>query len=200
MIRMRFSLFGVLLAGLAMFASLAHAARDDIGGSFDLVDQDGRRVTDKSLQGKPVLLYFGFTTCPDICPLDLAKMASIARKIDQALGIAVTPVFVSIDPERDTPAKLKTYVHYFGKDFVGLTGSAQQIADIGDKYHVYYKKVPYGTDGNYMMAHSTMMFLLDADGGYLAHYGRALTDADIATRAIATLRTQGTALTVAHTN
>ena len=190
MIRMRFSLFGVLLAGLAMFASLAHAARDDIGGSFDLVDQHGLALQ----------RLVGDTTCPDICPLDLAKMASIARKIDQALGIAVTPVFVSIDPERDTPAKLKTYVHYFGKDFVGLTGSAQQIADIGDKYHVYYKKVPYGTDGNYMMAHSTMMFLLDADGGYLAHYGRALTDADIATRAIATLRTQGTALTVAHTN
>jgi protein SCO1/2 len=176
---------GLLMALLLLFSS-AHAA--EIGGHFSLVDQDGRHVTDQSFVGKPVLLYFGFTACPDVCPTDLAKIVKIAAAIHTATGIVVTPVFVSIDPERDTPARLKAYVKSFGKDFVGLTGSPAQIAAIGDEYHVYYKKVPFGTRGDYMMDHSTVLFLLGADGAYLDHYGRALTAEEIVPRAVAKLR------------
>lgn len=183
-----------LLAALAFAVSAlppvtAQAARSDIGGSFSLVNQEGAKVTEKSFLGKPVLLYFGFTTCPDVCPLDLAKMAELAAEIKHESGIVVTPVFVTIDPERDTPARMKAYVGYFGKDFTGLTGTPAQIADIADKYHVYYKKAPFGDHGNYMMDHSTMLFLLGADGAYLDHYGRALTEAQILPRALAKLRT-----------
>lgn len=162
------------------------ATRGDVGGPFELVDQNGMRVTQSTFLGKPVLLYFGYATCPDVCPLDLAKMASIARGIRTDTGLAVTPVFVTIDPERDTPAKLKTYVGWFGKDFVGLTGTPEQIAAIGDEYHVYYKKVP-APNGGYLMDHSTMLFLLGADGGYLDHYGRALPVDEILARAVAKL-------------
>ena len=164
----------------------AHAA--EIGGHFSLTDQDGQKVTEQSFMGKPVLMYFGFTSCPDVCPTDLAKIARIAAAIHSAAGVAVTPVFVTIDPERDTPARLKAYVKSFGKDFVGLTGSPAQIAAIGDEYHVYYKKVPFGSQGDYMMDHSTVLFLLGADGAYLDHYGRALTAEEIVPRAVAKLR------------
>jgi len=180
--------FFAAIFGIALAASTASAAsRDDIGGPFSLVDQDGARVTEKTFLGRPVLLYFGFTTCPDVCPIDLAKMASIARRIATASGVDVTPVFVSIDPERDTPAKLKPYVRTFAGDFIGLTGTPQEIARIGDAYHVYYKKAPL-QGGGYMMDHSTVLFLLGADGAYLDHYGRALSVDDISSRAIAKLK------------
>ena len=173
---------------VAATSGASAAARSDVGGPFSLVDQDGARVTQTSFRGKPVLLYFGYATCPDVCPLDLAKMASIARRIHADTGLDVTPVFVTIDPERDTSEKLKTYVRWFGKDFVGLTGTPEEIAQIGDEYHVYYKKVP-APNGGYMMDHSTMLFLLGADGAYLDHYGRALAVDEIAARAITKLKT-----------
>lgn len=180
-------LAGVAVSWLMSLQSVAFAAtRSDVGGPFELVDQNGAQVTQASFLGKPVLLYFGYATCPDVCPLDLAKMASIARRIHADTGVDVTPVFVTIDPERDTPEKLKRYVGFFGKDFVGLTGTPEQIAAIGDEYHVYYKKVP-AANGGYMMDHSTMLFLLGADGGYLDHYGRALSVDEILARAVAKL-------------
>lgn len=117
---------GVLLL-MGLTADVVAAARTDIGGPFQLTNQNGQRVTEKSF-GAPVLLYFGFMTCPAICPTDLAKMARISRQLQQEQGIKVRPVFVTVDPERDTPDKLKVYVKYFANDFVGLTGTSQQIA------------------------------------------------------------------------
>jgi len=186
--KLRYFFVLIFAAALAASAAVACAAsRPDVGGPFSLIDQDGARVTQKTFLGEPVLLYFGFTTCPDVCPLDLAKMAGIARRIRVEAGVDVTPVFVSIDPERDTPAKLKPYVRMFAKDFIGLTGTPQEIARIGDEYHVYYKKVPM-RGGGYMMDHSTVLFLLGADGAYLDHYGRALSIDEITGRAVAKLK------------
>lgn len=177
-------LLALLLAGMAV--STIAATRTDIGGAFELTNQNGQRVTERSF-AEPVLLYFGFMTCPDVCPTDLAKMARIARQLQQQ-SIKVRPVFVTIDPERDTPEKLKQYVHYFASDFVGLTGSAQDIVRITDAYHVYYKKVPSGDKpGQYMMDHSTILFLLDSQGRYLKHFGRGMDEKEIEKQVVAAL-------------
>jgi len=182
----RIFLLSLLLAASAHLAGAATSA--DVGGPFSLVDQDGHRVTEKTFAGRPVLLYFSYTTCPDVCPLDLAKIAQVARRVSAEAGIEVKPIFVSVDPERDTPEKLKAYVHFFGADFSGLTGTPEEIAKIGEAYHVYYKKVPTADGSGYMVDHSTVLFLLGADGAYLDHYGRALPIDEIVQRAVARLK------------
>lgn len=175
----------LLLMGLA--SGVTAATRTDIGGPFQLTNQNGQRVTERSF-GQPALLYFGFMTCPAICPTDLAKMARISRQLQKDKGITVRPVFVTIDPERDTPKKLKEYVGYFASDFVGLTGSAQDIVRITDAYHVYYKKVPSGDKPDqYMMDHSTILFLLDSQGRYLKHFGRGMDEQEIEKQVVAAL-------------
>lgn len=180
----------LLLSGWS--AELVAAPRTDVGGPFQLTNQNGQPVNERSF-GQPALLYFGFMTCPDICPTDLAKMARISRQLQQQQGLKVRPIFVTVDPERDTPAKLKTYVQYFAKDFVGLTGTAQQIARITDAYHVYYKKAPYGDQpGQYMMDHSTVLFLLDSQGRYLKHFGRGMAEKDIERQVVIALAEAGT--------
>ncbi|PTR33874.1 protein SCO1/2 [Luteibacter sp. OK325] len=182
--RLSFVLFAVCLV-----ASGVHAASPTVGGSFQLTDQDGHAVTQSSFAGRPLLLYFGYTSCPDICPVDLAKIVKIAGAVREASGVTVTPVFVTIDPERDTPARLQAYVRAFGKDVVGLTGTTTQIGAITDEYHVYFKKVP--VDGGYLMDHSTMLFLVGANGAYLDHYGRKLPEEDVVKRVVTTLRGAG---------
>ncbi|WP_213947615.1 SCO family protein [Luteibacter sp. dw_328] len=180
----------ILLATLCLAASVGHAASPAVGGPFQLTDQDGHAVTQASFAGRPLLLYFGYTSCPDVCPVDLAKIVKIAGEVRQASGTTVTPVFVTIDPERDTPTRLQAYVHAFGKDVVGLTGTTAQIDAITDEYHVYFKKVP--VDGGYLMDHSTMLFLVGSNGAYLDHYGRKLPEEDVVKRVVATLHGSGT--------
>jgi len=180
MIRPLLAVFALMVLVLAAPAR----ASDEIGGPFKLTDQDGRSVSDRTYQGKPVLLYFGFTSCPDVCPTDLARIERIAQRVRKAGAPAPTPIFVSIDPERDTPPKMKAYVGAFGKDFVGLTGTPAQVAAIADRYDVYYKKVPYGHHGQYMMDHSTFLFLLDARGRYVDHFGRNADEAQVAARIV----------------
>ncbi|HYG07114.1 MAG TPA: SCO family protein [Stenotrophomonas sp.] len=175
------------LSASAANAAPAAAPGDDIGGPFQLVDGNNRHVTDKTFHGKPVLLYFGFTSCPDVCPTDLARIERIARRVQKAGAPAPVPVFVSIDPERDTPARMKAYVGAFGSDFVGLTGTPAQVARIADLYHVYYKKVPYGQHGQYTMDHSTFLFLLDRNGRYVDHFGRGTDEAAVARSIVAEL-------------
>jgi len=182
--------FRILLAALSMVPSVVLAASPAVGGPFQLTDQDGRAVTQASFAGRPLLLYFGYTSCPDVCPVDLAKIVKIAGAVRQASGMTVTPVFVTIDPERDTPTRLQAYVRAFGKDVVGLTGTTAQIGAITDEYHVYFKKVP--VDGGYLMDHSTMLFLVGSNGAYLDHYGRKLPEDDVVRRVVTTLHASGT--------
>ncbi len=133
-----------------------------IGGPFELVDDNGRPVSDKQLAGKPFAMYFGYTFCPEICPttlLDLSRwikdLGTDADKLNYA--------FVSVDPERDTPKLLHTYLSSFDPHIRGFTGTSEQIAKIAREYRVYYKKIP--TDnGSYVMDHSTIMYLMGADG------------------------------------
>lgn len=182
----------LLFFGLLMtLPMVSFAATADIGGPFRLTDQDGRSVSQASYAGKPMLLYFGYTSCPDVCPVDMARIVRIAASLREKTGVAVTPVFVTIDPERDTPERMKAYVRAFGSEVVGLTGTRAQIDNVSAEYHVYARRIPMDGDG-YLMDHSTMLFLIGADGSYLDHYGRKATEQDIVDRAIASLKPPAT--------
>ena len=176
------TLWTLAWVGIALLALPAWSASPDnqIGGGFTLVDQDGKVVTDRSFHGRPVLLYFGFTACPDVCPTDLARLVRIAQRVRALGGPPLKTIFVSVDPARDTPSKMKAYVSLFGPDVIGLTGTPAQIAAVTDRYHVYYQKVPYGKQGQYMMDHSTFVFLLDREGRYVDHFGRTADEAAVA--------------------
>jgi protein SCO1/2 len=153
-------------------------ATASVGGPFRLVDQDGRVRTDKDFRGHWVLAYFGYTYCPDVCPTTLALMANVLGKLGSEAK-RVTPVFITVDPERDTPAVLKTYLASFGPNFVGLTGKPADIAKVAHAYRVYYAKHPLG-GGNYAVDHSSVIYLLDTDGKFVKAYDDSASAAAIA--------------------
>ncbi len=139
----------------------------DIGGAFELIDHTGRVVTQADFAGDFMLVYFGFTSCPDICP---TAMQAVAEALDD-LGDAaarVRPVLITVDPERDTPAVLADYVAHFHPRLVGLTGTPEQVAAAAQAYKVYYAKAP--SDGDYLMDHSTILYLMGPDGRYIRHF------------------------------
>jgi protein SCO1/2 len=142
-----------------------------IGGPFTLTDQDGKTVSDSDFAGKYRLVYFGYSFCPDICPVDLQKlMRGLAQfeKADPARGAKVAPMFVTVDPERDTPAALKPFVARYHPRLIGLTGTPEQIAAVAKAYVVTYNKVPGSAPDRYLMAHSQLAFLMDPQGKPLA--------------------------------
>ena len=141
-----------------------------IGGPFTLIDQNGRTVTSDSLKGKPTLIYFGYTYCPDVCPTSLLLMQTAIDKLGPDAAKKVNLVFITIDPERDTPKVLKGYVDNFGPTFIGLTGTPDQVAAAARAYRVYYQKVP-GKDGApYLMDHSSIVYVLDRSGRFVTHF------------------------------
>ena len=142
-----------------------------IGGPFTLTDQDGKTVRDTDFAGKYRLVYFGYSYCPDICPVDLQKlMRGLAafEKSDPARGAKVVPMFITVDPERDTPAALKPFVSRYHPRLIGLTGTPDQIAAVAKAYVVIYNKVPGSAPDRYLMAHSQLAFLMDPVGKPLA--------------------------------
>ncbi len=140
-----------------------HAAQ--IGGDFSLTDQDGRSFQLSELHGKVVLLFFGYTYCPDICPTELAVIASVLKSLEEAAS-DVRGVFITIDPERDTPEVLKEYIRHFNKNLIALTGSPDQIAQVAGQYRVKYRKLQR-SDGHYTMDHSVQLYVIDRDGSLL---------------------------------
>jgi protein SCO1/2 len=138
-----------------------------IGGPFSLVDQTGAQVTDRTYAGRYRLIYFGYTFCPDACPTELQVMAQAMDDLG-ADAAKVQPIFVTIDPARDTPGQLAAYVPQFDKRLVGLTGSAEQIAAIAREYKVYYAKAETGGALDaYAMNHSSFVYLMDPNGKFL---------------------------------
>lgn len=134
-----------------------------LGGPFTLVDHTGRTVTERDFAGRMLLVYFGFTYCPDVCPTELGTIAAAIDAMGPA-GERVTPVLVSIDPERDTPAALADYVSRFHPRMIGLTGSAEQVAQAARAYRVYYAKVRPQDSTDYLMDHSSFIYLVGPDG------------------------------------
>ncbi|XP_043724277.1 protein SCO1 homolog 1, mitochondrial-like [Telopea speciosissima] len=142
-----------------------------IGGPFNLVNQDGKCVTDKDFLGKWTLVYFGFTHCPDICPDELQKLATAIDKIKEKAGIEVVPVFISVDPERDTVEQVHEYVKEFHPNLIGLTGNADEIRKVARAYRVYYMKTEEeGSD--YLVDHSIIMYLMSPDMEFVKFFGK----------------------------
>ncbi len=143
--------------------------REPIGGPFALTDQNGVRRTDADFRGKLMLVYFGFTYCPDICPTDLQQMALAVDQLGPAGG-TVQPVFITVDPARDTVEHLKDYMALFHPRFVGLTGDAAAIRHAARAYRVYYEKVERKDKSDYTLDHSAFIYLIDRDGRYLGFF------------------------------
>ena len=156
-----------------------------IGGPFSMLDQDGRPVTEADFAGKPRAMFFGFTSCPDVCPTMLMEMTGWLERLGP-LAERIQPIFVSVDPERDTPEVIKEYLSVFDPRITGLTGTPEQVAEFAENYGVYYEKVPTGDD-DYTMNHTAGVLLFDASGGFrgMADYHENPKDAEAKLRRLA---------------
>ncbi len=144
--------------------------REPVGGPFELTDHNGRPRTERDFRGQLMLVYFGFTWCPDICPTDLQAIGQALDKLGREAD-SVQPLFVTVDPERDTAQHLAEYVPLFHPRLIGLTGSLDAVRKAADAYKVYFAKVPTGKEaGNYTVDHTAFIYLMDRDGNYLGFF------------------------------
>ena len=135
-----------------------------IGGPFALQDGDGKTVSEQSMLGRPFLVYFGYTHCPDVCPTELANISDVLAKMGDK---AIPALFVTIDPERDTPKVMQDYVSSFDPHIIGLSGSPQAIGDATKGYRVFARKGQIQSDGGYSMDHSSIVYLMNKTGGFV---------------------------------
>lgn len=142
---------------------------------FSLTNQDGEKVTLGEFKGKAVFVFFGYTHCPDICPVTLANLNGVVNELGNDAD-KVQVLFVTVDPERDTQTDLKKYVSYFNKDFIGLTGTPDEIKDVTDSYHAFYIKEETGSDGGYLMGHTSSVYLINPDGRIVLRYPQSKMD------------------------
>jgi protein SCO1/2 len=166
------------LAGLVLFAGAALVvsgrvsapvpAPSAIGGPFELIDQDGKTVTAETMKGKPFLVFFGFTHCPDVCPTTLFEVSEVLRALGEDADRAGA-LFITVDPARDTPQKMKDYLQSFDPHLRGLTGDEAAIAAVQKAYRVYSKKVPT-EGGDYTMDHTALVYLMDKEGRFVAPF------------------------------
>lgn len=147
-----------------------------IGGTFTLTNQNGKQVSDADFRGKLMLVYFGYTFCPDVCPGDLLTMTSALNTLgDDAKKIV--PIFITVDPERDTVEQMHSYIENFHPSFEALTGTPEAIDAVAKKYKIYYAKVQDPGMTTYLMDHSAITYLMDGQGKYLMHFPHG-TDAE----------------------
>ena len=141
---------------------LSSARANQVGGDFSLMDQEGDIFHLEKLRGQVVLLFFGYTYCPDICPTELSRLVLVKGQLGP-MADRVSGIFVSVDPERDTPEVLKRYLGYFDPSFIGLTGSASEIQQVADQYKARFRKYQ-GDSGQYSMDHSANLYVIDKKG------------------------------------
>ncbi|SIS52474.1 protein SCO1/2 [Roseivivax lentus] len=181
-----------LIAGTAFWSMLrgdpesfaacrAGAVAGDIGGPFTLVNSAGRTVTDADIVTEPVLLYFGYSFCPDICPFDVARNAEAVDMLAER-GIDVTPVFVSVDPARDTPEQVGAYAAAMHPEMIGLTGTPEQVKAAADAFRVFYRVPEDPEDEFYIVDHTTFTYLLMPGAGFVEYFRRDLSPAEMADR------------------
>jgi protein SCO1 len=171
-------LVGLVIMLWAMGGLRTVAGPAAIGGPFQLTDQAGQAVTELNLKGKPTLIFFGFTHCPDVCPTSLFEISEVLK----AMGTDADKVnawFVSVDPERDTAAAMKDYLSSFDPHLKGLTGEPQAVAKVISAYRVYARKVPL-KDGDYTMDHTALIYLMDRDGHFVAPFNLKRTPEEAA--------------------
>lgn len=151
----------------------------NIGGSFSLINEDGIVVTDIDVIKRPSLIYFGYTFCPDICPLDTYRNAEAVTLLEED-GYDVTPIFITFDPVRDTPEVLKQFTDYMHPKMVGLTGSIDEIKKVAKKYRVYFKKQNTDDSENYLVDHTAFTYLVLPGIGFVDFFRRELTAEQLA--------------------
>ena len=159
----------LLIAGMGWLAlwgpAAAESAGKGIGGPFRLQRENGQPISDAAFRGKWLLVYFGYTHCPDVCPTTLMEIVQTLDGLG-ALATEVQPIFITIDPERDTPAVIGEYVKAFDSRITGLTGTPAEIAQVAGAYRVYYKKQPSGGGDDYLMEHTAFVYVIDPEGRY----------------------------------
>jgi cytochrome oxidase Cu insertion factor (SCO1/SenC/PrrC family) len=144
----------------------------DIGGPFSLIDQNGKPRTDADFHGRYMLIYFGYSNCPDVCPVSLGVIADAVERLGP-LAARVAPIFITVDPERDTPSILKQYLAVFSPKLIGLTGTPKEIRQVVQEYRVYVAKHA-GQNGNYSFDHSNIIYLMGPGGKFVADYDETL--------------------------
>jgi protein SCO1/2 len=170
---------GLLIVFWAMGGVSKVAQPAAIGGPFQLTDQNGKAVTDKNLKGKPTLIFFGYTHCPDVCPTSLFEISEVLRALGKDAD-KVNAVFISVDPERDTQAAMKDYLSSFDPHLEGLSGDPAETAKVITSYRVYAKKVPT-KDGDYTMDHTALIYLMDRDGRFVSPFNLKRSPEEAAT-------------------
>ena len=160
--------FTVVLIATGRGPSLLASTSASVGGPFRLTDQNGKTITDQDLKGRPSIIFFGFTHCPEVCPTALFDISEVLNRLGPDAS-KVNALFITVDPERDTPAVLKDYLSSFNPRLVGVGGDADALAAVAKAYRVYYKKVPT-QDGDYTMDHTAIVYLMDKNGQFVAPF------------------------------
>lgn len=154
-----------------------------LGGPFELIDHNGDSVTQANYDGQYKLIYFGFTYCPAICPTELQKITQVLNNLDEQMAVQIQPLFISVDPERDTPDVMREYVSLFHPRFIGLTGSPEQIEAVKQDYKIFATKVQDENMSDYTVDHSSFIYLMSPDNKPLSIYrikdDAAFIEADI---------------------
>lgn len=179
-----------LLLGDAQQPARPVAGKALVGGPFTLTDQNGQAVSEKTYAGRHTLVYFGYTYCPDVCPLGLQVIGEALDIYGEKGGDTskVVPLFITVDPERDTVEVMKGYVENFHPAMQGLTGSVDQITQVAKAYRVYYAKVKdEDSSADYLMDHTAITYLMGPDGGYVGHFGHTVTPEKMAEKLAETL-------------
>ena len=159
----------ILLASFIFCIGFA-LANPTIGGTYSLTNNKGEKVNEKTYHGKYQLVFFGFTSCPSACPLGLYIMSQVLERLGTRAS-EFQPLFISVDPKRDTEAILTKFLAKYGKNFVGLRGSQEEVSDLIKKYRGYFQKIAESEDGKYYdFDHSTLIYFLDKNGNYVSHY------------------------------
>lgn len=158
--------------------ALPEEGRVLIGGAFTLENTKGQEVRDTDFHGKLMLVYFGFTYCPDVCPAGLQTMSQVLKQLGGERD-EVQPLFITLDPERDTKTQMASYMKHFDAGIIGLTGTKEQVDAVIAAYRVYANKVPGKNASDYMMDHSAFMYLMDREGNYITHFSPDSTVAAI---------------------
>ena len=171
------ALFSAFTGGLVFFLGVilyltnyqwAGGGPSTIGGPFELIDQDSKPISDQDLKGRPFLVFFGYRHCPDICPTTLFEMSEVMRALGKDAD-RINALFITVDPERDTPAGMKDYLSSFDPHLRGATGDRKAIDTVEKEYRVYAKKIP-SDNGDYSMDHSALVYLMDKQGRFVAPF------------------------------
>ncbi|XP_034046808.1 protein SCO1 homolog, mitochondrial [Thalassophryne amazonica] len=190
-----FAVGGALLLGVKYFKQQKEemlrkqrnrsVGKPALGGSFSLVDHNNKPAKSEDFFGRWILIYFGFTHCPDICPEELEKMVEVVDEIDKMKTVPnLTPLLITIDPDRDTPEALAAYVKEFSPKLIGLTGTAAEIGEVSRLFRVYYSQGPKDEDNDYIVDHTIIMYLVGPDGEFVQYFGQDKKSGEI-TKSIA---------------